>query len=476
MRINFIFITLLFGLIYSCQKDDILTSSTAKLGFSTDTVMFDTVFTSIGSATKRFKVYNNYNQTIKVSSIWLAGGTNSSYHLNIDGVAANRVNDVEIRAGDSLFIFVEVRINPSANDLLELDSVCFSVNGNLQNVKTLAFGQNVHLLHNQVLSTQTWSGSKPYLVYTSAMVDTLETLTIEEGVKVYFHRGASLIVKGSLQVQGASGNPVVFQGDRLESFYEDKPGQWGAILTVDGVDVILGGIHLAGGSSDNVIDYAIIKNAIKGIEVDPPVEPSTMLTISNTIISNMNLFGIFGKTTTIVGNNLVVNNCGTHAIVLAYGGLYRFNHTTIANYTPYSIRNTASVALNNYYINGNTTYAFDFDAAFTNSIIYGDGGEYGNEIVVDYAGEGVFNYLFDHCMVKLGDDFDASDETHFINLIINPVGGPRFISRVAYDFQLDTLSPAIDAGKMEYGLINPNDLNGNNRTVDIAPDLGAYER
>lgn len=475
MRNYFIFVGLMLTIFYSCRDEEILTDSSAKLKFSTDTVMFDTVFNGIGSATKRFQIYNRHNQPIKISSLWLARGQSSCFKINVDGMAENQIDGLEIKGGDSLFVFVEVRINPSTNDLLERDSVCFSVNGNIQHVKLLAFGQNVHLLSDQVIETQTWTSEKPYLIYKTIMVGAQQTLTIKEGTRLYFHRGASLIVAGRLLVQGTKAAPVIFQGDRLESFYDDKPGQWGGVYT-DSVEVLLGGIHFAQGSFGNQIDYAIIKNAIKGIEVDPPVEPTIMLTISNTIISNMNLFGILGKTTSIVGNNLVINNCGVHAIVLAFGGQYRFNHTTIANYNPYTIRNTASLALNNYYVNDNIAYAFDLDVTFTNSIIYGSGGENGNEIVIDYAGEGVFNYMFDHCMVKLGDDFDTSDETHFKNLIVNPDGGPRFVSRTIYDFQLDTLSPAIDAGKMDYGLQYPIDLNGVDRTTDAAPDMGAYER
>ena len=43
----------------SCKKeDDIITDSSAKLEFSVDSVLFDTVFTTVGSITKQLKVYN----------------------------------------------------------------------------------------------------------------------------------------------------------------------------------------------------------------------------------------------------------------------------------------------------------------------------------------------------------------------------------------------------------------------------------
>ncbi len=462
----------------SCEDDKVLEDSTAKLSFSTDTVMFDTVFTGIGSATKQFKVYNTHNKPIIISSVELARGTSSPYSLNVDGTPSNQVSDVEIKANDSIFVFVEVKINPSLNDMIEKDSIVFFTNGNMQDIKTLAFGQNINLLKGERIETETWTNEKPYLVYYSSIVDSLETLTIEPGTKVYFHNRASLFVLGTLQVQGTNNNPVLFQGDRLEGFYSDKPGQWGAYTTLEnGATYVFGGIHFLPGSFDNIIDYAIIKNANKGIQLDSAVGANPTLQISNTIISHMNLAGIYAQTSRVNGYNLVLNNCGSHAIALTLGGSYNFNHITVANYTPYSSRNTASIALNNYYTYNNTAYVYNLEQAkFTNSIIYGDGGENGNEIVIDYAGEGTFEYLFDHCMVRVSEEFDMSDEAHFNSIIRNPSEGPRFVSRSEYIFELDTLSPAIDAGLNAYGELAPNDLNQNSRTQDEAPDLGAYER
>ena len=46
-----------FGLLASCQKNDVLNSDPQlKLNFSNDSVIFDTVFTSLGSATRRLMV------------------------------------------------------------------------------------------------------------------------------------------------------------------------------------------------------------------------------------------------------------------------------------------------------------------------------------------------------------------------------------------------------------------------------------
>ncbi len=106
-------ITLLCGIFVSCKKDKVITSSTAKLSFSQDSVLFDTVFTSIGSTTKLFRVHNPNNGKVTISSVRLARGTSSFYRLNVDGVAGKSFSNVEIAAKDSMYIFVEVTIDPN---------------------------------------------------------------------------------------------------------------------------------------------------------------------------------------------------------------------------------------------------------------------------------------------------------------------------------------------------------------------------
>ncbi|MCD6346035.1 MAG: hypothetical protein J7L96_01310, partial [Bacteroidales bacterium] len=51
--IFFVFIVLVF----SCENPGLIENPDAQLGFSTDTVLFDTVFTTIGSTTANFRVY-----------------------------------------------------------------------------------------------------------------------------------------------------------------------------------------------------------------------------------------------------------------------------------------------------------------------------------------------------------------------------------------------------------------------------------
>jgi len=85
----------------SCKKDVLNTDG--ALTFSVDTVLFDTVFTTIGSATRQFKIYNPSNNEVNISSIMLAGGQQSKYRINVDGVAGIAFSNISIPGKDSLF-------------------------------------------------------------------------------------------------------------------------------------------------------------------------------------------------------------------------------------------------------------------------------------------------------------------------------------------------------------------------------------
>lgn len=472
MKIHSLIIIFLFSLtvFFSCKKDK-LYEGKAFLEFSTDTVKFDTVFTTIGTTTLFFTAKNPYKQDLNVSSIYLAQGKNSFFRMNVDGEAGLIFNDVVIPGEDSIFIFVEANIDPTnqGNPMVIQDSIVFEANGSSQDVDLVAWGQDVHLIDGQIIETQIWENDKPYLIYNSMLVDTLHTLTIKQGCKLHFHHNSSLYVKGTLKVEGDVNEPVYFSGDRLEDFYDDNPGQWGYI-------------HLLPGSFDNNINYAVIRNAIIGIQVDTVVNNNPALIISNTIIENMNAVGLYAQGSRVLASNCVFANCGQYTVALNIGGSYNFYHCTMANYWGYAKRSTPSVILNNYY---KDVYGIiqvrQLNATFANSIIYGnEESELGLSM---YDGtEDYFTYKFDHCLLKISNDFDVSNTENFVEIVKNE--NPKFVSTTSpYNYQLDTLSAAKDKGSIdfvgfipEYSIDLTLDLNGESRLSDNLPDLGAYER
>jgi len=481
MNIRYITFSLLAILIIiSCRETEQFTNSTsAKLSFSTDTVQFDTVFTTIGSTTRQFRFYNPNNEAVK-TTISLAGGSNSFYRLNIDGEQTREVRDYEIMPNDSAYIFVEVNVDPqnSNNPMVIDDSIMFYTNGNQQNIKLQAFGQDVHLLRGVNISTNTtWVADKPYLIYDSVKVYSNAKLTIEAGAKIHFHNESALWVLGTLDVQGTADAKVVFQGDRLDGDYKYYPGQWYGNLKRPDFEFITGGIHFWPGSSNNVINHAIIKNGVKGIEVDSIGEGvNPTLTLSNSIIKNMSNTGLIALTSNILVSNTVIANCGYYAVALAYGGHYEFYQSTIGNYySEFGSRTTPSLVFTNFYTVDSINTAFDFSAIFGNCIIYGDQ-QTEFVAVFDITGGAEISFLFDHCMMKLDKEFETSNTAFFKDIIREKDSLPNFVNTYEGNFRLDTLSAAKDKGSEVYSKLFPMDQDGIERNTDGKPDLGAYER
>ncbi|MCK5774753.1 MAG: hypothetical protein KAH25_01175, partial [Bacteroidales bacterium] len=136
--INIFFLSIIISvLLSSCRKDEtISTDPSLKLSFSTDSVMFDTVFTTMGSVTKKLMVYNPNSNAVNISRVRLAGGVNSPYTVNIDGASGTEVRDIEIGGNDSMYVFIRVTVDPVNGNLplVVKDSVIFETNGNQQDV------------------------------------------------------------------------------------------------------------------------------------------------------------------------------------------------------------------------------------------------------------------------------------------------------------------------------------------------------
>lgn len=115
-KIQFYLFVISCLVILSCQKEQFSTSRDIQLQFSTDTVSFDTIFTTIGSATEWLKVKNLSNYSVNISKIALAGGENSPFRLNINGVEGSENHDIKIAPGDSIFVFVEATIDPAGQN------------------------------------------------------------------------------------------------------------------------------------------------------------------------------------------------------------------------------------------------------------------------------------------------------------------------------------------------------------------------
>lgn len=455
-----------------CRKDeDFNDDASFKLEFSADTLVFDTVFSTIGSVTLQFKAYNTSNASVNISSIKLVGGNASNYRINVDGVSGTQFQDVVIGPHDSIFIFAEVTVDPANmnNPFIIEDSIAFIVNGNEQFVQLIAWGQDAYFHYPDHPETQylpayslvsgTWPSDKPHVVYGYAVVDEDSILNIQSGSKVYMHNDAVLWVYdgGSLKINGSLGNEVEFTSDRLDDYYKDLPGMWGKIW-------------LSAGSVDNEINYAIIRNGRIGVQADTTGASSNpTLTISNTIIDNMSTACLYAQGSFVKAENCVFGNAGLYSVVLAIGGNYEFRHCTIGNYYDWDSRSTPALVLNNYYKDVYGVYQVRplTAAYFGNCIIYG---MVEDELLLDDYGSGsTFNYTFDHCMLRSTLSFGAS----FVNCLKN--NDPLFMDPSIGDFSLQNTSPARDKGNVAATGTLILDILGNARIVGSAPDPGAFE-
>ncbi len=466
-------VAVLFVTLFSCEDEGYLSSTDAQLQFSVDTITFDTIFTTIGSTTQRFTVRNPYDENVLISRIKLVGGDASSFKLNVNGIVGNEIFELEVPARDSIYVFVQVIIDPNGQNLpmVVQDSIEFTTNSNFQTVNLIAYGQDFKLVKAEVLETTTWTAEKPYLVYDYAYVDSTSTLTIEPGTKVFFHKDAGLYVKGTLIANGDFQNQIQFLADRLEPSYANIPDQWN-------------GVVLYSGSHDNVMNYVTIKNANIGLQVGTIENDGfASVELSNSKIENMAYAGLFAMKSKIVAYNNLIANCGYYAAALLVGGEYEFYHTTIANYWGNygsKVRNSASLVLSNVLVvegSDGSKVSFNGDltkATFANSIIYGN---VENELELGNNGENEFNFLFDHCILQVPDTLNTSNKDHYVNVWKGSDYDPRFIDPYGdFNYELDTLSAAIDVGDIEYAKFFPIDLLNKNRTGDNGPDLGAYER
>ena len=120
-----IFSTLFIVGLYSCNDELISSDPKYRLEFSTDTLTFDTVLTTLGSATSKIVLYNRNKVGLNISSIKIMSGSASVFKINVDGSksATNEFRNIEIRPNDSLYIFVAVTINPgSANSPIFIEN------------------------------------------------------------------------------------------------------------------------------------------------------------------------------------------------------------------------------------------------------------------------------------------------------------------------------------------------------------------
>ena len=498
-------VLLAIALTKACDYDlSFSPAQTQDIRFSSDTVYLDTIFTSIGSSTYNLRIYNQADHNIKIGSIRLDQGSDSQFRLNVDGMHGQDFNDVEILANDSMYVFIETTVDIKDyaanapeflyNDQLLVDEQTVELitlvkdaiflypereNGFKEIIPLGAdeegneFGIEGFYLEDDEL---VFTNERPYVIYGYAGVPSEKTVRFEAGARIHFHDNSGLIAAESSSVhvlgeQSADAEmqegEVIFEGDRLEPFFENIPGQWGAIW-------------LTAGSTNHIFRHATIKNASVGILMDYNDETENpTLVLEQTQIHNSSAVGLWAKTGHVRAVNSIFGNAGNASFFGNIGGSYEFTHCTFANYWNRSFRSTPAVILNDYVqISETEDFIVPLEkAVFANCIIDGNQTV---EFSVEQKGDQELSFSIDHTALR----FSPADETIFENpyydfsssnlypkLILNKQ--TAFHQPSTNDFRISQESEVIGLGKSTHAASVPVDLNGVDRTN--LPDLGAFQ-
>jgi hypothetical protein len=451
-------ICLFLIIITSCKKDAYTTNPGYILITDTDSLHFDTLFTSNASVTREFKIINPNKIAIRINSISLLGGKSSPFKINVDGAQGPEVNNVTVFPEDSIYVFVSTLINSTSSfkAFIVQDSIKISYNGNTKYVQLDGYGQNAHYLKDTTITgNQVWNNDLPYVITGSLTIDSSASLTINEGCQIHIHADAPFIINGTLIVQGDKfdSTRVVFSGDRLDEPYNNFPASYPGLI-------------FTGSSKNNSINYAIIKNAYQGIVTTESIS-GVKLDINQTIIDNAYDAGILALNSSIKAVNVLVSNCGKN-IILANGGTYNFIHCTSAAYSNLYTQHKFPVLFISDALNQNIN---NLNASFTNCIFWGDdNGLVDNEVSVEKKGTTGFSVNFDHIVWRV------KTTPSNCSVISSFISDPKFDSinnsNRIYNFHLKDNSPALNTG-IDAGIIT--DLDGNLRPSGI-PDIGCYEK
>lgn len=460
----FLFLSALSALFLAgCISDDVTHSSKDKLSFSVDTLSFDTIFTDLGSPTARLLVYNRNSKAVNISSIRVRDDK-GIFSINVDGVSGKSFENVEIRANDSIYIFVECYLdaNDDARPFLVEGHLDFLTNGNLQSVSLEAFGQNVTRLRNVSISADTiFDDVRPYIVFDTLRVADGVSLTLAPGTRLYFHDKATLMVDGTLLALGEKGKMIQMRGDRI-----------GNVLTDTGYEILAGqwqGIRFGANSFGNRMEFVDMQSSVDGVSIDScAVSERDKLTLVNSWLHNSQ-----GSVLSSAYGNVNAFGCvfseAAKAVVNLKGGKHQFVQCTLANYYLFAISPQSILTLSHLLPDDAVDASIPLmKANFDNCILYGmvspldpgdlkDSDVYFRNVLLGVAG---------------------SDDDHFISCLWDE--NPLFETireDYYFNYHLKDDSPAIGMGNPAFvSDICLYDMDGTNRLANGNPSLGAFAR
>ena len=472
----------------SCHKEVFTTKG--ALSFSSDTLTFDTVFTTLGSTTRFFKVRNTQSSAINISDIKLMQLQGTQFRINVDGISGTEFKNVEIPAHDSIYVFVEVTINPNNanNPFVIFDQVQFLTNGTTQHVVLEAMGQNAYYHFTEHIRTSiTWPNDKPHIIINKR--DSFPLLSIEQGAtlniqphtQIFMAPGSVITVDGTLNASANSwADSIRFHYFRLEADYLDKPGQWLGITysrsaTIN-MDHVIIDQSTFGLSDEYVLDFIYNAQITSSDIRNYGSGPKPNITLDKCIIRNGSSGAMLALGTNLTLTNCLFHSTGGNTAVFGVGGNYNVKNCTFANVNnPYTDHKSATLAITDQttYLNGSVGVGpFPTSAVIQNCAVVGT---LNNEVIAGTQ-SGTLSTSFQNCLLSMN-----ADTFHVIQAADNGclyIGDARqnnpriFKNYLINDYMPDSLtSPLSGKGTMN-GL--PLDLYDYTRNLSN-PSIGAIE-
>jgi hypothetical protein len=442
IRRIFLFLAIAAGLV-ACEDNDSFTTSTgALLTLGTDSVKMDTVFSTIGTRTYDFWVYNNANDGIRLKSVRLRKGNQTGFRVNVDGTYLDNsmgsiVSDLEVRKNDSIRVFVELTApeNGQLEPQLIEDELIFKLESGVeQRVVLQGHAWDAIFLRDVVVKSDSLIESqRPVVVYGGLRVDSAVTLTIRN-TTMYFHDGKGIEVYGRLVTDS-----VVMRGDRLDYMFDYLPydrvsGQWGQT----------GGVVIRSSSTNNILRATEIRNAGKfGIVCDSAAFDDQVyrLDMERCVVHNCAGAGVVSFNANIRLYQCLVSNMKGDCVQVV-GGLADIRRCTLAQFYPFAGGRGAALRFHNKM----PLYGLLCDS----SIVTG----YEDDVVMGEQTDtvNVFAYMFHNSLLRTPKvEPSDSDSITFVNILWetpkDSIQGKMHFKLVdeenlKYDFHLDSVSTA----------------------------------
>ena len=419
----FFFLIAALTLLTACSDNDSFTTDRShRLTFTTDTVRMDTLFATVPSATYTFWVHNQSGDGLRLRSVRLERSGQSGFRVNVDGSYLNPVvNNLEIREGDSIRVFVEVTAfeNQSPDPQLVEDNLLFTLESGVeQRVNLRTYSWNAELWQTvDVTADQTIESATPIVVYGGINVAKDAMLTIKN-TELYFHDGAGITVDGALTVENS-----LLRGDRLDHMFDYLPydrvsGQWkGITVNPHAVGCLL-------------LDSEL-RNAMDGIVAD-----TTTVVLSGSTVHNCKGSGLWAHDCVVDIQYSTLSNTLKDCLTLL-GCQATLDHVTLAQFYPLS---------------ANRGFALRFEPSeqvfsltCSNTLVTG----YAEDVIEGEVDENS-KYSFANCLLRTV----VPEDTQFFKDVIwekkddDIQGKKHFVlvdeDNMIYDFRLKEESPAYE--------------------------------